>query len=115
MNDEIRTLVTDLLADRVAEVVNQRGAGHCIRVDDSPLGVAQNCCSILQDRLGTTDLAVVIRTAPTEPFERPPTQVVELRNRSDFDDAGVGVLVVFVPPQERLAIEDSIGASTSIP
>ena len=41
-----------------------------------------------------------------------PTQVVELRNRSDHDSADVGVLVVFVLPQERLSVEDSIGPTT---
>lgn len=112
MTDSVKSLLTDLLVDRVLRVVDNRGPGHCIRVDDTPLGVAQTCCETLQESLRPPHLAVVVRKSPTEDFERTPTQVVELRNRSDHDHSEIGVLVVFVPPQERLSVEDSIGAST---
>jgi hypothetical protein len=117
MNAAVNDLLVELLTARVTQVVSNRARGHCVRIDDAPLGVATECCVALQDRLAPTDTAVVVSSAPTSGYERTPTQVVELRNRSDLlvDDRSaddVGVLVVFVPPQERLTVEDSIGAST---
>lgn len=109
--DAAQELFTQLLTERIVESVGARRAGHCIRIVDAPLSVASACCISLAQRFTPPDLAVVVRKHPGAAHERTPTQVVELRNRSD-QTGHAGVLVVFIPPRERLSVEDSIGPTT---
>jgi hypothetical protein len=110
MDTPTQNLLVTLLADELEQTIGARDHGHCIRVDDVAFEIADEACSRLAGRLEGDDLAVVVMDTPTKPHHRSPGQVVELRNRSD--DPGAGVLAVFIPPNELLSVEDSIGRST---
>lgn len=106
------TLLTELVVDRVIDTVDAREAGHCMRVEDLPINVIRAACERLTAELGPGASVYLVTRHPSLAYERDPGQIVELRNASETAPDEAGVLVVFVPPNERLAAEDSIGSTT---
>ena len=60
----VQDLFAQLLVERIVTTVAERKPGHCIRVDDAPADLAQQCCEVLAAKLSPPDLAVVARIEP---------------------------------------------------
>jgi len=111
MTPELQDVIADLVVQTVRDTIQQRAAGHCLRVDELPAGLAAEACQRLQPLVSAPNIVRLVTIAPRRSWEVTPTQAVALRNEEEAE-MGSGVLTVFVPPETRLSVEDSIGSST---
>jgi DNA phosphorothioation-dependent restriction protein DptH len=105
-------VAVEIAVERIADIVAERQPGHCLRVDTLPLSIASPVCARLHEILEEPNLARLVVTNPSEPWHVTPTGAVSLRNLTEHPDSTVGVLVIFITPDLRIATDDSIGAST---
>ncbi len=106
MTVSAQDLLVDLAVERVLNAVHVSGPGQCIRIDDLPASVMAAVCLRVTAELSSPDQAYLLSQAPTESHEKTATFIVERRNLEE------GVLVVFVPPNELHAVEDSFNEAT---
>lgn len=99
------------VARTVVELVSTRTSGHCIRVADLPLQLADGACARAAALVDAEDTVCLVTTSPSEQWHAEPTKVVELRNASERGET-TGRLVIFVPAGQRVAAEDSFGQTT---
>lgn len=111
MTPELSALLAGLVVETVASVVESREPGHCIRIDALPTGLATETCRRLQEVSDRRHVVRLVTASPTAAWQVTPTMAVTLRNESETATPK-GILVIFVPPESRLSVEDSIGAST---
>jgi len=99
------------IARRVVELLDDRTAGHCVRVSDLPLGLADGACARASRMVQSPDVVCLVTPTPTEPWHAEPTKVVEFRNAFERGES-TGRLVIFIPAGQRVAAEDSFGRTT---
>lgn len=120
---DLREALEGVLVPRLAKLVGERGAGHCMRVTEVETELAAALVRRLRGALGPTATICVLGTADDLAPEQPhhdtvvtSTKLVELRNRTEGDDGNgtslPGPLLVFVPPGTRVSAEDSFGIAT---
>ncbi|WP_103504822.1 MULTISPECIES: hypothetical protein [unclassified Streptomyces] len=118
---DLREALEGVLVPRLAKLVGERGAGHCMRVTEVEPELAAALARRLRGALGPTATVCVLGTAADLAPEQPhhdtivtSTKLVELRNRTEGDDGNglPGPLLVFVPPDTRVSAEDSFGIAT---
>ncbi|MFF2640285.1 ATP-binding protein [Streptomyces niveus] len=116
---DLRVALEDVLVPRLARLLRERGAGHCMRVTELDSDIAARL--VLRLRGAVTGATVCLLAAASDAQAGAPlgeaavtsTKLVELRNRSEEDQVGgVGPLLVFVPPGLRASAEDSFGIAT---
>lgn len=101
--EEIARLVVELLDDRTA--------GHCVRVSDLPFRLADGACARASRMVQSPDVVCLVTPTPTHPWHAEPTKVVEFRNAFERGES-TGRLVIFIPAGQRVAAEDSFGRTT---
>ncbi|MFH8595329.1 methylation-associated defense system ATP-binding protein MAD8 [Streptomyces rimosus] len=120
---DLREALEGILVPRLAKLVGERGAGHCMRVTEVETELAAALVRRLRGALGPAATVCVLGTADDLAPEQPhhdtvvtSTKLVELRNRTESDDGNgnnlPGPLLVFVPPGTRVSAEDSFGIAT---
>ncbi|MGW2613286.1 methylation-associated defense system ATP-binding protein MAD8 [Streptomyces sp. NPDC001500] len=120
---DLREALEGVLVPRLAKLVGERGAGHCMRVTEVEPELAAALVRRLRGALGPAATVCVLGTANDLAPEQPhhdtvvtSTKLVELRNRTEGDDGNgnslPGPLLVFVPPGTRVSAEDSFGIAT---
>ncbi|MFJ7628714.1 hypothetical protein ACIQZN_19680 [Streptomyces sp. NPDC097595] len=120
---DLREALEGVLVPRLAKLVGERGAGHCMRVTEVEPELAAALVRRLRGALGPAATVCVLGTAddltPGQPHHDTvvtSTKLVELRNRTEGDDGNgnslPGPLLVFVPPGTRVSAEDSFGIAT---
>ncbi|WP_274912538.1 methylation-associated defense system ATP-binding protein MAD8 [Streptomyces sp. WZ-12] len=120
---DLREALEGVLVPRLAKLVGERGAGHCMRVTEVESELAAALVRRLRGALGPAATVCVLGTADDLAPEQPhhdtvvtSTKLVELRNRTEGDDGNgnglPGPLLVFVPPGTRVSAEDSFGIAT---
>jgi hypothetical protein len=102
----------EVVCNRVLDAVASHGAGHCIRIDDLPTSIADVSCERLQALIAKPSLVRLVVDKPTKEWHVTPSAAVTLRNLHEEHPEKAGVLVIFIPPDAQLSIEDSIGRST---
>ncbi|MFE5485854.1 hypothetical protein [Streptomyces sp. NPDC056527] len=116
---DLRGALEDVLVPRLARLLRERGAGHCVRVTELDSDIAARL--VLRLRGAVTGATVCLLAAAKDIHAGGPlseaavtsTKLVELRNRSEEEQAGNGgPLLVFVPPGLRASAEDSFGIAT---
>ncbi|WP_369151482.1 hypothetical protein [Streptomyces sp. R17] len=115
---DLREALEGVLVPRLAKLVGERTAGHCMRVTEVEAELAAPLVRRLRGALGPDATVCVLGTAddlaPDQPFQDvtvTSTKLVELRNRTE-DEVLPGPLLVFVPPGMRVSAEDSFGIAT---
>lgn len=120
---DLREALEGVLVPRLAKMVGERGAGHCMRVTEVETELAAALVRRLRGALGPAATVCALGTAEDLAPEQPhhdtvvtSTKLVELRNRTESDDGNrnslPGPLLVFVPPGTRVSAEDSFGIAT---
>ncbi|CDR06536.1 methylation-associated defense system ATP-binding protein MAD8 [Streptomyces iranensis] len=116
---DLREALEGVLVPRLAKLVGQRTAGHCMRVTEVEAELAAPLVRRLRGALGPDATVCVLGTAdnlvpdqPTHDVTVTSTKLVELRNRTEGEGALPGPLLVFVPPGMRVSAEDSFGIAT---
>ncbi|MEV7120567.1 methylation-associated defense system ATP-binding protein MAD8 [Kitasatospora griseola] len=116
---ELREALEGVLVPRLAKLVGQRSAGHCMRVTEVDAELAASLVRRLRGALGPDTTVCLLTTAedlaPGRPFQDvgvTSTKLVELRNRTEDEGVLPGPLLVFVPPGTRVSAEDSFGIAT---
>jgi hypothetical protein len=104
-------IAVEEIARRVVQLLADRRPGHCIRISDLPLELADGACEQAAGSVEPPDVVCLVTTEPSRPWHARPTKVVELRNASEQDDKA-GRLAIFVPAGQRVAAEDSFGRTT---
>ncbi|MFC8591748.1 methylation-associated defense system ATP-binding protein MAD8 [Streptomyces atroolivaceus] len=116
---DLRGALEDVLVPRLTRLLRERGAGHCMRVTELDSDIAVRL--VLRLRGVVTGATVCLLAAAKDIEADGPlgeaavtsTKLVELRNRSEENQAGSsGPLLVFVPPGHRASAEDSFGIAT---
>ncbi|MFJ4095259.1 ATP-binding protein [Kitasatospora sp. NPDC089913] len=116
---DLREALEGVLVPRLAKLVGERDAGHCMRVTEVEAELAAPLVRRLRGALGPA--ATVCVLGPTDDLaqDRPfhdvtvtSTKLVELRNRTENEGILPGPLLVFVPPGTRVSAEDSFGIAT---
>ncbi|NIY65474.1 methylation-associated defense system ATP-binding protein MAD8 [Streptomyces malaysiensis] len=115
---DLREALEGVLVPRLAKLVGERTAGHCMRVTEVEAELAAPLVRRLRGALGPDAVVCVLGTADDLASDRPfhdvtvtSTKLVELRNRTE-DEVLPGPLLVFVPPGMRVSAEDSFGIAT---
>ncbi|NJQ03403.1 methylation-associated defense system ATP-binding protein MAD8 [Streptomyces zingiberis] len=115
---DLREALEGVLVPRLAKLVGERTAGHCMRITEVEAELAAPLVRRLRGALGPDATVCVLGTAndlaPDLPFHDvtvTSTKLVELRNRTE-DEVLPGPLLVFVPPGMRVSAEDSFGIAT---
>ncbi|MEU9001644.1 hypothetical protein [Streptomyces sp. NPDC048551] len=120
---DLREALEGVLVPRLAKLIGERDAGHCMRVTEMEPELATALVRRLRGALGPAATVCVLGTADDLAPEQPhhdtvvtSTKLVELRNRTEGDDGTgrslPGPLLVFVPPGTRVSAEDSFGIAT---
>ncbi|MGW1735079.1 methylation-associated defense system ATP-binding protein MAD8 [Streptomyces sp. NPDC001999] len=116
---DLREALEGVLVPRLAKLVGERAAGHCMRITEVDAELAAPLVRRLRGALGPAATVCVLGQAddldPTRPFHDvtvTSTKLVELRNRGEGEGTLPGPLLVFVPPGTRVSAEDSFGIAT---
>ncbi|MFJ2203232.1 hypothetical protein [Streptomyces violaceusniger] len=116
---ELREALESVLVPRLAALVGQRGAGHCMRVTEADTELAASLVRRLRGALGPDVTVCLLKPAdelgPDGEFHDvgvTSTKLVELRNRGEGEGVLPGLLLVFVPPGTKVSAEDSFGIAT---
>ncbi|MFC9387531.1 methylation-associated defense system ATP-binding protein MAD8 [Streptomyces venezuelae] len=116
---DLRDALEGVLVPRLATLVGERSAGHCMRVTEVEAHLAAPLVRRLRGALGPAATVCLLGTAedlnPDRPFHDvtvTSTKLVELRNRTEGEGVLPGPLLVFVPPGTRVSAEDSFGIAT---
>ncbi|NEE23650.1 hypothetical protein G3M58_96515, partial [Streptomyces sp. SID7499] len=111
---DLRDALEGVLVPRLATLVGERSAGHCMRVTEVEAHLAAPLVRRLRGALGPAATVCLLGTAedlnPDRPFHDvtvTSTKLVELRNRTEGEGVLPGPLLVFVPPGTRVSAEDS--------
>lgn len=111
---ELNAALESVLLPRLAAVLGQREAGHCMRVTDLDRDLMVRLCGGLRSRVPGATVVVLAddalrQTAPDIAVSS--TKLVELRNPLPNDELRPPLLV-FVPNDLRASAEDSFGVAT---
>ncbi|UQA92174.1 methylation-associated defense system ATP-binding protein MAD8 [Streptomyces halobius] len=116
---DLREALEGVLVPRLAKLVGERSAGHCMRITELEAELAASLVRRLRGALGPDVTVCLLATAdelaPDQRFHDvgvTSTKLVELRNRSEGEGVLPGPLLVFVPPGTRVSAEDSFGIAT---
>ncbi|MFE7273160.1 ATP-binding protein [Streptomyces sp. NPDC057623] len=116
---DLREALEGVLVPRLAKLVGERGAGHCMRVTEVEPELATSLVRRLRGALGPDATVCLLCPAddltpdgPLHDVGVSSTKLVELRNRSEGEGSLPGPLLVFVPPGTRVSAEDSFGIAT---
>ncbi|MFF1602448.1 hypothetical protein ACFVYV_33975 [Streptomyces mirabilis] len=116
---DLREALEGVLVPRLAKLVGERSAGHCMRITEVEGELAASLVRRLRGALGPEATVCLLATAddlvPDRPFHDvgvTSTKLVELRNRTEGEGVLPGPLLVFVPPGTRVSAEDSFGIAT---
>ncbi|WP_243436562.1 ATP-binding protein [Streptomyces sp. FH025] len=116
---DLREALEGVLVPRLAKLVGERDAGHCMRVTEVEAELAAPLVRRLRGALGPAVTVCVLGPADDLARDRPfhdvtvtSTKLVELRNRTEREGTLPGPLLVFVPPGTRVSAEDSFGIAT---
>ncbi|MFA7762659.1 methylation-associated defense system ATP-binding protein MAD8 [Streptomyces sp. NRRL S-448] len=116
---DLREALEGVLVPRLAKLVGERSAGHCMRITEVEAELAASLVRRLRGALGPDASVCLLATAddlaPVRPFHDvgvTSTKLVELRNRTEGEGVLPGPLLVFVPPGTRVSAEDSFGIAT---
>lgn len=111
---KLNAALESVLLPRLAAVLGQREAGHCMRVTDLDRDLMVRLCGGLRSRVPGATVVVLAddalrQTAPDIAVSS--TKLVELRNPLPNDELRPPLLV-FVPNDLRASAEDSFGVAT---
>lgn len=111
---EMNTALEGILLPKLAQLLNTREAGHCMRITDLDRDLMVRLCGSVRSQVASATVVVLAddalrRQAPD--FAVSSTQLVELRNPLPNDELRPP-LMVFVPNDLRASAEDSFGVAT---
>lgn len=116
---DLREALEGVLVPRLAKLVGEREAGHCMRITEVDAELAAQLVRRLRGALGPGATVCLLGTAddlsPDQPIHDTvvsSTKLVELRNRAEGEGVQPGPLLVFVPPGMRVSAEDSFSIAT---
>lgn len=116
---DLREALEGVLVPRLAKLVGEREAGHCMRITEVDAELAAQLVRRLRGALGPDATVCLLGTADDLSPEQPlhdtvvsSTKLVELRNRTGGESVQPGPLLVFVPPGMRVSAEDSFSIAT---
>lgn len=95
--------LSEQLAPRLREVLENAGPGHRLRVTTLPEPVMERLAHALEDPRW---LVRVLNEQPSKPFEATAATIIRLRDHSEAP------VLVFFPPGPRTASEDSLDIAT---
>lgn len=111
---ELTIALEQALLPRLIDCLNNRRAGHCMRVSNLSTGLMVRLCSLLKSEVPEAEIAILWDTQP-EPLPDnmgiSATKLVELRNPLPNGDLRPPLLV-FIPDDLRTSAEDSFGVAT---
>ncbi len=112
LSDEaLKSAIEGILGNRFAEILRNRGPGHCMRVSNLDTGVMERLTKRLRNEVDNAHTRVLHPEPSSDPLRVSPSKVVELRNPRP-DGTLRPPFLVFVPNGLRTSAEDSFGVAT---
>lgn len=110
--DGLNRALAEILYPRIETILDDRGAGHCMRMTDLDDAVMERVCEALRKKSPDRNVFILAGHGNEDhPYRISSTKLVELRN-PDAEGGLRDPLLIFLPASLRTSAEDSFGVAT---